>query len=359
MNQQQRQSAISNRHRLTLQAGLDADIHDQAIQAGDTAWIEVIQSMDRIYADLVDSQVELEQKNNELEAAYRRLHQAHEELKTAQQQLIQSEKMASLGRLVAGVAHELNNPISFVFANMYALQGYHDKFKQYLDAIHQNISHQQREQLRQQLRIDHMMDDIIPLIEGSMEGAQRVSDIVKDLRKFATPQKQQFQTFDLVAVIHRAVSWVLKASPLQVELEQHLPGQLMIHNNEGYIHQILINLVQNAVDAMQDASQPRLTLALETPQTKRQKQELQILVGDNGHGIAPEHLHNVFDPFFTTKEVGRGTGLGLSISLGLAQEQCQGNLSIKKTDASGTTFVFSLPLQPKQPPAADTLEALR
>ena len=114
----------------------------------------------------------------ELRKAYGELHKAHEELKTTQMQLIQSEKMASLGRLVAGVAHELNNPISFLFANMHALDDYQQKLRTYLDTIHQDVTLEKRQQLRSQLGIDRIMKDIEPLVEGSLEGAERVSDIV-------------------------------------------------------------------------------------------------------------------------------------------------------------------------------------
>jgi two-component system sensor histidine kinase HupT/HoxJ len=444
--------------RLTDQVGLSTELQKQAHQAEDHAWIEVIQRMDEIYADLVRYQVELELKNKaledaqnfiqsvisgmseilivcdingkiqqvnqaltdsmgldseqllskpvstlfdekyipliaefpehirsgtlidcevelinaerqsvpmaincnarfdhdntlsglvitgrplgELRKAYQALKLAHEELKTTQQQLIQSEKMASLGRLVAGVAHELNNPISFLYANMFALKGYQSKISTYIDAVHADVDQAERERLRQELRIDKIMTDIAPLVEGSMEGAERVSQIVANLRKFSTPQEQSHQSLDLIMVIKRAISWVLQASSLSIDVTHDYPPQLTINNNEGHIHQILINLFQNALDAMQQTEKPQLEIRL-----LQDDEQVHIHIIDNGHGIRKENLFKVFDPFFTTKGVGVGTGLGLSISYGLATEQCMGNLQAKQAQDNGAEFILSLPIK--------------
>lgn len=276
----------------------------------------------------------------ELRKAYSELHQAHEELKTAQLQLIQSEKMASLGRLVAGVAHELNNPISFLFANMHALNGYQQNLKQYLATVHTNVSRMERDQLRQKLRIDPILEDIEPLVEGSLEGAERVSEIVQNLRRFATPQESKKQPFDLIPVIKRAISWVLKSASIQPRIDQDFPTSLLLTNNEGYIHQILINLIQNAVDAMKGTQQPRLAISINIDKT-----HVHVMVHDNGHGISDQDIVKLFDPFFTTKAVGSGTGLGLYISYGLATEQCQGDLSVRNHQEGGAEFRLSLPLE--------------
>ena len=276
----------------------------------------------------------------ELQKAYSQLQQSHKELKNAQQQLIQSEKLASLGRLVAGVAHELNNPISFLYANMHALQGYEEKFKIYIDAIHNNATTEEREKLRQQLKIDRMMGDIEPLVEGSLEGAERVSDIVKNLRKFATPQEGNKQVFDLVTVIERATSWVLKASPVKPEVITDYPECLELLNSEGHVHQILINLIQNAIDAIEHVKNPQLHISIRIKNNR-----VDISIQDNGCGITEQDIIKIFDPFFTTKAVGSGTGLGLYISYGLATEQCNGDLNAISHDNKGAEFVLSLPLE--------------
>lgn len=276
----------------------------------------------------------------ELRKAYSELHQAHEELKTTQLQLIQSEKMASLGRLVAGVAHELNNPISFLFANMHALKAYQQKFSSYLNAIHSDIDREQREKLRSELNIDHMLRDIDPLVEGSMEGAERVSEIVQNLRIFTTPQKRATEAFDLIHVIERSTSWVMKAAKFKPSLNTHYPKSLELVNNEGYVHQILINLIQNAFDAIQTVENPMLTINISQDQ-----QQVHVVIKDNGKGIGDENLVKIFDPFYTTKAVGAGTGLGLYISYGLATEQCHGDLKACNHEEGGAQFTLSLPLE--------------
>ena len=452
MSQPTENPAIS----LTNQVGLCNDLDLEVKQADDHAWIEVIQRMDDIYADLVHYQVELEEKNGQLEEAqtfiesvissmsevlivcdingniqqvnaallenlglnqsalmlrplvsifsaehhsmvsnfpehirsgslidcemdlldkdgkpvpmalncsarfdhndrlsglvitgrplgelrkaYDSLHQAHEELKTAQQHLIQSEKMASLGRLVAGVAHELNNPISFLYANMHALASYRQKIIQYLDTVHQGASELERDSLRTELGIDHVLKDIEPLIEGSLEGAERVSDIVQNLRSFATPQQSARDSFDLVSVVQRASNWVLKASPTQVAVQKDFPEKYELNNFEGYVHQILVNLIQNALDAMAQTENPVLSLTIAPDDDC-----VDIVIRDNGPGISETDLLKIFDPFYTTKAVGSGTGLGLYISYGLAREQCGGNLIARSCPEGGAAFILTLP----------------
>ncbi len=275
----------------------------------------------------------------ELRKAYSELQQSHDDLKNAQQQLIQSEKLASLGRLVAGVAHELNNPISFLYGNMHALSDYEKKFKVYIDAIHNNVTHEEREKLRTKLKIDRIMSDIKPLVDGSLEGAERVSDIVKNLRKFATPQESNKQIFDLIPIIERATSWVLKASNIKPEVITDYPECLELLNSEGHVHQILINLIQNAVDAIDDTQKPQLHISIRIKNKK-----VDVSIQDNGPGISTPDIVKIFDPFFTTKAVGSGTGLGLYISYGLATEQCNGDLNAITHEHKGAEFVLSLPL---------------
>ena len=278
----------------------------------------------------------------ELRKAYSELHQAHESLKNTQQRLIQSEKMASLGRLVAGVAHELNNPISFLYANMHALKVYEQKLQNYLAAVHNNFDPDECQRLRTELDIDKVINDLKPLVAGSLEGAERVSEIVKNLRQFTTPQQQLKTRFDLVQVIKRATSWVLNASMLNPEVNTHYPERLELINTEGHVHQILINLIQNAVDSLEESEVhlPRINIEIEQAETK-----INIHIHDNGHGIQPQNLMRIFDPFFTTKPAGYGTGLGLYISYGLAVEQCNGDLLASNHKQGGAVFTLTLPVE--------------
>ncbi|HEY5718267.1 MAG TPA: ATP-binding protein [Motiliproteus sp.] len=283
----------------------------------------------------------------ELRRAYDELNRSHAELKRAQQQLIDSEKMASLGRLVAGVAHELNNPISFIYGNVHALSGYSERLRRYLELLHQNPQGAELEQLRQQLRIDKLLQDLPSLMAGTMEGAERVRDIVMDLRQFSSGQKQHHEEFDLVHVVQTAVQWVTRDAPIKLRIGYDLPRSLPISGHPGQIQQVLINLVQNAVDAMAAVESPRLNLSI-----NRSGERMIFRIRDNGPGIADDHLSKLFEPFFTTKPVGQGTGLGLSLSYGLVAEH-GGRLSAANDPRGGAVFTMELPCRAVTPEIGD------
>lgn len=251
----------------------------------------------------------------ELQRAYKELNEAHIELKLAQERLVQSEKMASLGRLVAGVAHELNNPISFVYGNMHALQRYTEKLCTYFDAVNEGNSREQLRAMREKLRLEKAIRDLNSLVEGTMEGADRVKEIVDDLRQFSSTQESRKAVFDLAHVIKTALHWIIKESKAPIDVVDKLSPELTAFGHSGQIHQVVVNLIQNAVDAMAESDEKRLQLTSEILQGK-----VCIEVRDSGPGIDEGHFSRLFDPFFTTKPVGQGTGLGLSISYGIVSE---------------------------------------
>lgn len=273
----------------------------------------------------------------ELQKAYIELNEAHAELKLAQERLIQSEKMASLGRLVAGVAHELNNPISFVYGNMHALQRYTDRLSQYFDAINEGQSREELREMRQQLRLDKLIRDLNSLVDGTMEGADRVKEIVNDLRQFSSTQESEKTEFDLAHVIRTALHWIIKESKHSIHVEEQIPDDLIALGHSGQIHQVVVNLIQNAVDAMQDSALKVLELRAEL---KGDLIEFRVL--DTGPGVSEENLSRLFDPFFTTKPVGQGTGLGLSISYGIVSEH-GGDLLIRNREQGGVEALLILP----------------
>ena len=274
----------------------------------------------------------------ELRQAYRELRDAHDRLKTAQQQLLQSEKMASLGRLVAGVAHELNNPISFVFANMHTLRRYGMRLQTYLGALHGGTDAAGLAQARRTLRIDETLADLGALIDGSMEGAQRVSEIVQNLRRFATPQRQPAAAVSLAKVVRSSLSWVERGLRRKPRVNLALDDALEVWSYEGHLQQIFINLIRNAVDAMDGSDAYELDIT-----ARADAEGVCVCVRDHGPGIAEADLIRIFDPFFTTKDVGKGTGLGLYVSYGLATEQCGGDLRGRNHPQGGAEFTLRLP----------------
>ncbi|GGI20799.1 sensor histidine kinase [Bradyrhizobium guangdongense] len=273
----------------------------------------------------------------ELRRAYEALHKAHHELQRAQRQLVEQEKMASLGRLVAGVAHELNNPISFVYGNIHTLIRYRAAIVAYLDAIHGEGRASDLAALRKSLRIDDVLEDFGPLIEGTMEGAVRISEIVKNLRRLSFSKLGEVERVNIERLINTAVLWAVRTKQVRIDLQMELEPELWISGNEGQLHQVIVNLVENAIDAMRGTEAPRLVVS-----AARKGNEVLFRISDNGPGIDKDHISHIFEPFFTTKRVGEGTGLGLWISYGIVREH-GGELVATNEPEGGATFSFALP----------------
>ncbi|MCB1390099.1 MAG: PAS domain-containing protein [Rhodobiaceae bacterium] len=273
----------------------------------------------------------------ELRRAYRALDAAHQKLTHTQQQLLVSEKMAALGRLVAGVAHELNNPISFVFGNMYALRRYGTAITSYLEACNSDCSREKLQALRKELKIDQVLRDIAPLVEGTLEGAERVRDIVQDLRRFSSNQKETPEQFNAVRLVHTAADWVIKAQRVKPCVRFDTPEKLEMVGLKGQLHQIIVNLVQNAADVLAGVPDPIIRISLH-----RDADTIVFQVADNGTGIRPDHVDKIFEPFFTTKPIGTGTGLGLYVSYNMAVKQ-GGSLTAVNLAESGAEFTLRMP----------------
>ena len=272
----------------------------------------------------------------ELRRAYEALHKAHGELQRAQRQLIEQEKMASLGRLVAGVAHELNNPISFVYGNIHTLERYRQRLVEYIGAVHNNATGEELTVLRKKLKIEALLADIGPLIDGTLEGAVRVSDIVKNLRRLSFNKTSEEQRFQLDRVLDTAIRWATRSKQIKTEIKRNIEPDLVVLGNEGQVHQVIVNLVDNAMDAMRDVARPELSIA-----AFRAGNEIQIEIADNGPGIPDDIIDRIFEPFFTTKKVGDGTGLGLWISYGIVREH-GGELRAENRAEGGAQFSFAL-----------------
>jgi two-component system sensor histidine kinase HupT/HoxJ len=271
-----------------------------------------------------------------LRKAYAELSDSHDALKTAQAYLVRNEKLASLGRLLAGVAHELNNPISFVYANAHALERYAGKFETYFARVQDGASREELIALRAELRLDRAVANLREAIDGARDGAERVRDIVADLRRLSSDGSGEKSVFDLAATARIAAEWVLRGMKQPVTLETALEPAAVL-GRAGHVQQVVMNLVQNAVDALEGRPDGviRLTVAAREGRAV-------LEVADNGPGVPEAVRAAVFDPFFTTKPVGRGTGLGLSISHKIAEEH--GGALMLGEAAEGAVFRLVLPL---------------
>jgi len=208
----------------------------------------------------------------ELRRAYHALRQAHEDLKRTQQQLLQAEKMASLGRLVAGVAHELNNPISFVLGNVLAIRRYTARLQTYLEAVHREPGERasELEELRQELRIDRILQDLNPLLDGMTEGAERTRDIVDGLKRFSAIDRSAEQAFNLASVVERAVRWVARSGLRDFAVKADFPNELPVIGSSGQMQQVLMNIVQNRLCRAEPRNQRRAARRDDRPALRRQ-----------------------------------------------------------------------------------------
>jgi len=273
----------------------------------------------------------------ELRRAYEALHRAHVDLQQAQSRLVEQEKMASLGRLVAGVAHELNNPISFVYGNIHTLDRYRKAIAAYLETIHAGASAQERDKLRRASGIDAILADLEPLIDGTLEGAVRISEIVKNLRRLSFSTKAPREAVSLSKVVETAAQWASRSKKAKAKIVTRLEPELYASGQSGQIHSVLVNLIDNALDAVREAESPLVTITM-----RGEGDAAIVAVADNGKGV-PEALRGrIFEPFFTTKAVGEGTGLGLWISYSIAHEH-GGSIEYDAPPEGGARFTLRLP----------------
>lgn len=269
-----------------------------------------------------------------------------DERKHLESQLVQSEKLASLGQLAAGVAHEINNPVGFISSNLSTLDGYFNQLQQMLDAYQRAEAlvtpPEQSEQLKAMrvgLELDFLKEDIPVLIKESKEGIGRVVQIVKDLKNFSRVDNEQtWQFANLQQGIDSTLNIVASELKYKTDVVKHYGALPEIECLASQLNQVVMNLVINAAQAM---GPERGTITISTGVDS---ENVWLEVADNGYGIAPQTLQKIFDPFFTTKPVGEGTGLGLSLSYGIVKKH-RGDISVSSELGKGTTFRVVLPIR--------------
>lgn len=265
-------------------------------------------------------------------------------LEAMQGQLLQSEKMASIGQLAAGVAHELNNPIGFVSSNLGSLESYLQDLFAILDAYAaaegeaQACSPQleQARQLKRDKDYDFLRSDVVQLLNESREGLGRVAKIVKDLKDFSRAGEAVMQWADLHQGIESTLNVVWNELKYKCTVNKDYGELPEIWCEPSQLNQVFMNLLVNAGHAIAEKGEIGI-------RTGRVENEVFVTISDTGCGIPPENLPRVFDPFFTTKPVGKGTGLGLSLSYGIIQKH-GGRIEVASTVGQGTSFTVWLPI---------------
>lgn len=275
-----------------------------------------------------------------------KLQEINKSLKETQTQLSQAEKMASIGQLAAGVAHEINNPIGFVKSNVESLQGYNDSFAEILHCLQQFIASDdifERRKLNQKIQsllIDHdinfILEDSIELIKESKYGLERVSDIVSGMKAFSRADNDNKQWFNINNCIKTTLKMVSNQLKYHCEISTQLDANIPnIKINVGKIIQVLTNLLVNAGQAIVENGKNAVKSSMNNG-------FIEIAITDNGSGISKENIAQLFDPFFTTKPEGEGTGLGLSISFSIIKEH-GGEILVNSEIGVGTCFTLRLP----------------
>jgi len=266
------------------------------------------------------------------------------QLKESQARIIQQEKMASIGQLAAGVAHEINNPIGYISSNINTLSKYVDKLAQFIESQSRVIagcadeaSKASIEELKRQIKLDYVIKDLRELIAESLEGAERVSKIVQDLKSFSRSETNETVLCDLNECIRSTINVVRNEIKYVAELDLRLGEIPQLLSRPQQISQVVMNLLVNAAHSI--SANGVISVA-----TAVAGDAVEISVSDTGCGISPENLEKIFEPFFTTKEPGKGTGLGLAISCDIVRKH-GGELLVRSEVGRGTTFTVRLPIE--------------
>ncbi len=304
------------------------------------AWKQV-----QMYEQICDHALSSSQQAQQLGATLK-------ELQRTQARLLQTEKMSSLGQVVAGVAHEINNPISFIHGNLTHIREYSEGILNLLELYQQTyvnpppqISYQIEE-----LDIEFLAKDLPHLINSMRDGTTRIRQIVLSLRNFARLDEAEMKFVDIHEGLDNTLMILnsrLQATPNKAEVDiiKEYGNLSLVGCYAGQINQVFMNILTNAIDALHESNQSAPSITIRT--FTKDNQWINISIADNGIGITEEDRQRIFDPFFTTKPVGKGTGLGLAIAYQIVVEQHTGMIEVNSILGQGTEFSIVLPLKVK------------
>ncbi|MBK7098316.1 MAG: GHKL domain-containing protein [Sphingobacteriales bacterium] len=295
-------------------------------------------------------EIEVKNRTVALERSNDELKNALTQLKDTQIKLIDSEKMASLGQLTAGIAHEINNPINFVSANIRPLELDFDDLTDIIRRYEQidwgkDVSKQIEEIENYKKRIDlaYINDEIKNLLNGIRDGAHRTADIVSNLKNFARIDQSLLKSANLNQGIESTLVLIRNTFPKDLIINKELGVIPLVECAPGKINQVFMNLINNGVQAVKSKYYSKTEQKIVIIRTWKENEFVKISIKDNGVGMSDEVKSRIFEPFFTTKDVGEGTGLGMSIVKSIIDAH-EGLISIQSAEGAGTEFIVTLPI---------------
>lgn len=295
------------------------------------------------HVSILEDVSERKRQENELQERFQRIQLLNEQLKNTQNQLLQSEKMASIGQLAAGVAHEINNPMGFVSSNLGTLKAYVEELLGIIAAYgeadpliaQQAEIHAAIERLKKQADLGFLSQDILTLLSESRDGVNRVTKIVQDLKDFSRIDSADWALANLEQGIDSTLNIVQSELRFKADIVKEYSGIPAVECLGSQLNQVFMNLLLNAAHAIK-------THGTITIRTGSDEAKVWVEIDDNGQGIPPENLERIFEPFFTTKPIGKGTGLGLSLAYSIVQKH-HGNLAVRSRVGVGTCFRLEIP----------------
>jgi two-component system, NtrC family, sensor kinase len=326
--------AFNSMAQTNLKRMMVTELHTRVVQM---SYDELLEKNERL--------TESEQKYRELAQHLEvRVQERTTELKQAYARMLQQEKMASVGQLAAGMAHEINNPLSFVLSNMKTLEKYVGRLAELVNFYEDRLSDASCDEIcgqlatrRDDLKIDFILDDLADLFFQSLAGAERVKKIVSDLRGFSHIDDAEHSQLDVNAEIERTLSVLSSEIPADAEIVREFAELPLSVCRGALLCQAFLNIIRNALQARPQGLQLQIRTALQ------QNGYIEIVFKDNGPGIAPDIQEHIFEPFFTTHEVGSGMGMGLKVAYD-AVISCGGTIHVNSEEGQGASFVITLPV---------------